>query len=110
MTLQQAIQGKKTIWFTLTKQWYDMIHDGIKKEEYRETKDHWARRLFKDYDFDAAIFRNGYSSDSPTMVVEVAKQPTIGEGRPEWGAEEGKKYFVTGLGRVLWSSEMGKAA
>ncbi len=51
MTLQQAIQGKKTIWFTLTKQWYDMIHDGIKKEEYRETKDHWARRLFKDYDF-----------------------------------------------------------
>ncbi len=43
------------------------------------------------------------------MVVEVAKQPTIGEGRPEWGAEEGKKYYVTGLGRVLWSSEMGKA-
>jgi len=106
MTYEQAIQGKRTVWFTLTKQWWDMIHEGIKKEEYRAMTEYWTRRLFKPYDFDVAVFRNGYGSNDPTMVVEVVKQPTIGEGRTEWGAEEGKKYFVTTLGRVLWSSEM----
>lgn len=29
----------------LKKQWFDMIKCGQKKEEYREIKDYWARRL-----------------------------------------------------------------
>jgi len=30
---------------TLSCEWYDMIDAGIKKEEYRETKPYWFRRL-----------------------------------------------------------------
>lgn len=29
----------------LKKQWFDMISSGEKKEEYRDIKDYWARRL-----------------------------------------------------------------
>ena len=29
----------------LKKKWFDMIKSGSKKEEYREIKDYWARRL-----------------------------------------------------------------
>ncbi len=47
--------------------------------------------------FDAVIFRNGYSGGAPLASF---RNPviSIGEGRPEWGAEPGKKYFVIKLG------------
>ena len=32
---------------TLKKYWFDMIKSGIKKEEYREIKDYWVKRLFR---------------------------------------------------------------
>ncbi len=43
--------------------------------------------------FDLLVLRNGYRPDSPTITL---KNPNIriGQGRPEWGAERGKNYFV----------------
>lgn len=41
-------------------------------------------------------FRNGYSKDGRSMLRE-SNGISIGEGRPEWGAEKGKKYFVIKL-------------
>lgn len=38
------------------------------------------------------IFRNGYSRKSPSFIATVILD--IGEGRTEWGAEEGKEYCV----------------
>lgn len=32
---------------TLKKYWFDMIKSGVKKEEYREIKDYWVKRLFR---------------------------------------------------------------
>lgn len=95
----------------------------IKREEYREIKEYWALRLLykipvpwggylwawnsiKDGDFDcngwpAPIFReytnaqvrNGYAKDAPVLTEQI-ESITIGPGRPEWGAEPGKLYFV----------------
>ncbi len=37
----------KILHLTLKKKWFDMVLSGIKKEEYREVKPYWNRRLFK---------------------------------------------------------------
>ena len=38
------------------------------------------------------VSRNGYSKDSPEIVCKCTLQ--FGEGKPEWGAEPGKMYYV----------------
>lgn len=43
--------------------------------------------------FQHAYLRLGYRSDAPQLLREI-KEIVIAEGRPEWGAEPGKKYFV----------------
>ena len=37
---------KKILTLTISKQWFDMIADGRKNEEYREIKPYWVARLF----------------------------------------------------------------
>ena len=37
---------KKVLTLTVSKQWYDMIVDGEKTEEYREINGYWVKRLF----------------------------------------------------------------
>lgn len=44
-------------------------------------------------EFTYAQIRHGYASDAPT-ILRAIESISIGEGRPEWGAEPGKKYFV----------------
>ena len=39
---------KKILTLTIDKQWFDMIADDKKKEEYREVKPYWIARLFQD--------------------------------------------------------------
>lgn len=43
--------------------------------------------------FDLLILRNGYRADSPKITLKNPKI-RIGTGKPEWGAEPGKNYFV----------------
>jgi hypothetical protein len=35
----------RVLHLTLKKKWFDMIASGEKKEEYREDKEYWRRRL-----------------------------------------------------------------
>ena len=84
---------------TLKKQWFDMIARGEKKEEYREIKPYWNRRL-NNKTFDAIQFRNGYSPTSPTMLVEL-REHLGGLGITEWGAPEGEAVHILRLGRIL---------
>lgn len=110
---------KKPLVLPIKKKWFDMIQEGVKKEEYREIKPYWKRRfenaglLIYDASDDMpegkwsqtpfeVIFRNGYGNDKPEFHAEV----TISEktGRPEWGAEDGKKYYVLTIGRILKES------
>lgn len=84
----------------IKKKWFDMILSGKKKEEYRKLSPYY-RVKFKNLwqgsliGFDAKrkiIFRNGYSRKSPSLIATVTLD--IGKGRTEWGAKEGKNYYI----------------
>lgn len=100
----------KTLILPLKKPWFDMIKAGIKKEEYRDgsMSFYWANRLrertktsdgwkYGDFKhFDRLVFTLGYPrADDKDRRLEF-KNPKIriGTGKPEWGAETGKIYFV----------------
>lgn len=50
--------------------------------------------------YDAVIFHLGYAKNRPSMTFAI-KEICIRPGRPEWGAEKGKAYFVIRLGDRL---------
>lgn len=88
----------KVLHLTLKKQWFDMILSGEKKEEYREHKEYWNRRL-SGKEFDCILFRNGYSKDARTMLIEL-EALCFGLGHEEWGAPDGKCVWVLRLGKI----------
>ncbi len=76
-----------------------MILAGNKKEEYREIKPYWDRRLLK-IDYDAICFRNGYAKDAPRFIIEclfLSKRL----GNPELGAPKHKEVYVLELGKLI---------
>jgi hypothetical protein len=86
----------------IKKKWFDMIRSGQKREEYREIKRYYTSRFktvgLLDPDGNETklhevpiMFRNGYDTKSPSFVAYCWL--SIGYGRPEWGAEPGKKYY-----------------
>jgi len=103
----------KTLHLNLKRKWFDMILSGEKKEEYRDRTQYWEKRLIKRYStigwpyttvgfnwIDAIIFSNGYAKNRDQFTIEF-KGAVIREGKEEWGAEKGKKYFVLKLGDVI---------
>jgi hypothetical protein len=78
----------------IKKKWFDMIKSGEKKEEYREIKPYYQFRLNeKAYTGTHYIrLRNGYSKSSPTLECDCYIE--IDYGKPEWGAEPNKLYYV----------------
>lgn len=112
--LYTVLTTGRVLHLNLKKKWFIMIAKGVKTEEYREIKDYWIKRLkdmslkepfhaFKD--FDKIVFKNGYSKDAPTMIVEF-KGIKIHKGYNEWGAEKGRLYFVIKLGKVLFNNAL----
>jgi len=97
----------------IKKKWFDMIKSGEKKEEYREIKPYYTSRFDNmmgndikiDYELDAVtfliVFRNGYSIFSPEMKCRCKLRK--GTGRVEWGAEEGKEYYILDILEVLYA-------
>ena len=74
-----------------------MIEAGIKKEEYREINPYWTTRLFHTHKY----VRFSYGYTKKTMMFEII-QRTVGIGKPEWGAEPGKEYFIIELGNRIY--------
>lgn len=115
-----------TLNLVLKKKWFGMIASGEKREEYRELKPYWIKRMcfthvaghchystsecascfqqniseYMVYPFDRVKFRLGYAKDAPTMTYEVASAHW-GYGRPAWGADPEKMYFVIKLGKRI---------
>ena len=99
-----------TLYLSLKKKWFDKIKSGEKLEEYREFNEFWNKRLLwtnkypeelrEEFNgfliFDSLVFTLGYPKAGDTSRRLEFKNPKIkiGEGRPEWGAEPGKLYFV----------------
>lgn len=87
-----------------------MIKSGEKREEYREIKSYWTKRLLKsDIEFNieaiinkmrnekcsfykTIILKNGYGKNSPQIECRV--EIRVGQGKVEWGAEPGKEYYI----------------
>lgn len=110
-------QKIKILYQPLKAKWYRMIEAYIKLEEYREATPYWCKR-FCGFETLLFSFRNGYedinkagythvqfslgypkkNDESRRMTFEL-KGIVYREGREEWGAEKGKKYFVEVLGR-----------
>ena len=92
----------KILHLVLKAQWYNLIEQGEKKEEYRDITPYYDKRLrnadgsFKQYD--AVCFHYGYSSKTMTYKVEDV---FVGEGVSSWGADPNKKYYVIQLGKKL---------
>ena len=99
----------------IKKKWFDMILSGEKKEEYREIKPYYTKRLQNIFGVNAeqwekmcksmefpfpftVTFRNGYSSASPSFDAEVSLK--VGYGREEWGASPGIKYYVLKIEKI----------
>lgn len=108
----------------IQKKWYDMILSGEKKEEYREIKEYYETRFqnlfgaltiypssffanrskyellqgeevpeeIRKEGIQEIIFRNGYSKNSKEIKARCRLR--IGKGRPEWGAELNKQYYI----------------
>ena len=85
----------KTLNLVLKHKWYDMIASGKKKEEYREIKPYWVKRLVSDYTH--VRFSRGYSAKTMTFTIEDID---IGRGRPEWGAPD-CTVFIIKLGQQV---------
>lgn len=96
----------KNLRLNLKAKWYDLIEEGIKKTEYREIKPYWFKRLTITTSFgsvlcrrfDTVTFVYGYTKRQMTFVCKSIDR---GQGKPEWGAEEGKKYFRIHIGQRL---------
>ena len=91
----------------IKKKWFDMIRSGEKKEEYREITPYYMTRfeniglihLYMPTDAKAdIILRNGYSKNAP--FIKVIVRLFMREGKPEWGAEPNKTYYVLQILKV----------
>lgn len=107
--------NKPILDLVLQRKWFVQIDLGIKKQEYRSISDHWQKRLKVCQGSEPLIsikgklynpkkvlirFRNGYNSNSPTMLVEC-KGLNIGKGNECWGAPEYDNVFMIDLGHVV---------
>jgi len=95
----------KILHLTLKKKWFDMIASGEKKEEYREVKPYWRKRLNDKNDnyreFDIVRFKNGYQKNAPFVDVELRGINLANTGKQEWGAEPFQVYYILSLGKIL---------
>lgn len=95
----------------ITKRSLDMIISGEMKEYYRDIKPYYDIR-FKKYmprkkSFQKElitprfilILRNGYEHNSPKIKCMCTLH--TGEGKKEWGAIPGKKYYVLKILYIL---------
>lgn len=108
----------KVLDLPLKAKWYDMIESGVKKEEYRDIKPFWIKRLCESFHtefddivlngpsdfcntykhYDAVRFRYGYTNR--TMLFKIESIDT-NYGCVAWGASLGAVYFVIKLGERI---------
>ncbi len=106
---------------TIKRPWFNMIVGGAKKEEYREVKPYYDSRFMNLFGaiwadgkllqgedvpeeirkdpIQEIVFRNGYSRND--QEIRTRCRLAYGEGRQEWGAEPGKKYYILKIEEVV---------
>jgi ASC-1-like (ASCH) protein len=76
----------------LHREFFAAIAAGRKRIEYRKQSPHWRKRL-EGRKYDAILFRNGYASDAPEMLIEFRGLRRYGQGR--------NAYYAIRLGKIL---------
>ncbi|MAX23409.1 MAG: hypothetical protein CMJ19_02800 [Phycisphaeraceae bacterium] len=65
---------KQVLYLTVSRYWFDLIAQGIKKSDFRDMSVYWYRKLWNDIGdprhYDEVVIRNGYSAISPTIRLE----------------------------------------
>lgn len=106
-------QGIPVLHLNLKGNWYDMIEQGIKKEEYREIKLSY-NRIFGDngikikkryyHPTDVVVcFSNGYATDRRQMLWTL-KDKRVYFGKEEWGAVKDVTYYVLYVNEKVYSN------
>ena len=80
------------LYLNLHREFFAAIATGGKRIEYRRQSPYWRKRL-EDRKYDAILFRNGYSTNAPEMLVEFRGLRRYGRGR--------KARYAIRLGRIL---------
>ena len=80
----------KILDLVLKGEWFDMIKDGPKREEYREIKPYWIKRIEKNK-YTHVKFRRGYSRYSMIFSIEDIR---VGRGNTDWGAPADKDVYI----------------
>ena len=102
----------RVITLILKKKCFDMIASGERKEDYREIKPYWAKRLEDNplamfttnfRKFDNIKFKKGYRKDAPMMIVECLGID-FDYLKPKWcdGVED--FFYVIRLGKILFNN------
>ncbi|GAB1351347.1 hypothetical protein MASR1M12_00770 [Erysipelotrichia bacterium] len=101
---------QKILHLVLKKRWFDMFASGDKTEEYREVKPHWQRifanglikigGIYHNPESVIVCFSHGYRKNRPQLYFRC-RGLEVRNGRPSWGAEPGKKYFVIKIGETI---------
>lgn len=98
------VRGDRLLILPIKKKWFDMIVAKEKPEEYREISPYYKSRFKNLFDMfpysyiptgldrKELILRNGYSRNSPSCMITASLD--INTGKPEWGAEKDKEYYV----------------
>jgi hypothetical protein len=106
----------ETLPLTINKKWFDQIEAGTKKEEYREVKNYWIKRLTNQNDdgsvngnsfykhFRFVRFQNGYSKNARWMLVEF-KGIEMKEIEHEHFHDGKIDVFAIKLGNIVSASE-----
>ena len=115
----------------MKRKWYDMIENGVKKEEYRDITAYYIKRIFRFKSFDGTMTTDSarFLESRPAMLKYMIKSGelvqrhdrvtmfdgyekdrrrqtfmfdvSIGCGHERWGAEPGKEYIVLSLGEKM---------
>jgi hypothetical protein len=84
----------------ITKKWYDMINEGVKKEEYRAINEFYNASLGRFVGKTLMVkFRNGYDRSSPMLTCKCNVR--IGTGKKEWGAENKRSYYILDIEQII---------
>lgn len=105
------MKDKDTLELTLEYRWFDMIANGVKKEEYREIKPYWWGQFCKKpttqenvekdlipYKYKFVRLHRGYTNDTITFECQGI---SVGQGEVAWGAPRGRKVFKIRLGKEI---------
>lgn len=90
----------------IKKEWFDLVVQGKKKQEYRDITPYWRTRFenvfgrgLENGDKPQSIrIKNGYAADAPSAIITATID--VSTGQPKWGAEPGQLYYVLTIHKV----------